>query len=56
MSMTECKRSCSIKKRADSLKGNIMSIKLEGIHYLYGRGTEMVVHALKDINIEKKVV
>ena len=29
-----------------------MSIKLEGIHYLYGRGTEMVVHALKDINIE----
>ncbi len=29
-----------------------MSIKLEGINYLYGQGTEMVVHALKDINIE----
>lgn len=29
-----------------------MSIKLEGIHYTYGQGTEMVVHALKDINIE----
>ncbi len=29
-----------------------MSIKLEGIHYIYGQGTEMVVHALKDINIE----
>ena len=31
-----------------------MSIKLEGINYLYGQGTEMVVHALKDINIEIK--
>ncbi len=31
-----------------------MSIKLEGINYLYGQGTEMVVHALKDINIEMK--
>ena len=31
-----------------------MSIKLEGINYLYGQGTEMVVHALKDINIELK--
>lgn len=29
-----------------------MSIKLEGINYLYGQGTEMIVHALKDINIE----
>ena len=29
-----------------------MSIKLEGINYVYGQGTEMVVHALKDINIE----
>ena len=29
-----------------------MSIKLEGINYTYGQGTEMVVHALKDINIE----
>lgn len=29
-----------------------MSIKLEGINYIYGQGTEMVVHALKDINIE----
>lgn len=29
-----------------------MSLKLEGIHYIYGQGTEMVVHALKDINIE----
>ncbi len=29
-----------------------MSIKLEGINYLYGQGTEMVVHALKNINIE----
>ena len=31
-----------------------MSIKLEGINYLYGQGTEMMVHALKDINIEIK--
>ncbi len=31
-----------------------MSIKLEGINYIYGQGTEMVVHALKDINIEIK--
>ena len=31
-----------------------MSLKLEGIHYVYGQGTEMVVHALKDINIEIK--
>ncbi len=31
-----------------------MSIKLEGINYLYGQDTEMVVHALKDINIEIK--
>ncbi len=31
-----------------------MSIKLEGINYLYGQGTEMVVHALRDINIEIK--
>lgn len=31
-----------------------MSIKLEGINYLYGQGTEMVSHALKDINIEIK--
>lgn len=31
-----------------------MSIKLEGINYLYGQGTEMVVHALKYINIEIK--
>lgn len=31
-----------------------MSIKLEGINYLYGQGTEMIVHALKDINIEIK--
>ena len=29
-----------------------MSLKLEGIHYIYGQGTEMVVHALNDINIE----
>ena len=29
-----------------------MSIKLEGINYIYGQGTEMVVHALKDIHIE----
>ena len=29
-----------------------MSIRLEGIHYTYGQGTEMVVHALKNINIE----
>ena len=29
-----------------------MSLKLEGIHYKYGQGTEMVVHALKDINIK----
>ncbi len=29
-----------------------MAIKLEGINYIYGQGTEMVVHALKDINIE----
>ena len=31
-----------------------MSIKLEGINYLYGQGTEMVSHALKNINIEIK--
>ena len=31
-----------------------MSIKLEGINYIYGQGTEMVMHALKDINIEIK--
>lgn len=31
-----------------------MSIKLEGIHYVYGQGTEMLVHALTDINIEIK--
>ncbi len=31
-----------------------MSIKLEGINYIYGQGTEMVVHALKDIHIEIK--
>ena len=31
-----------------------MSLKLEGIHYIYGQGTEMVVHALNDINIEIK--
>lgn len=31
-----------------------MSIRLEGINYLYGQGTEMVTHALKDINMEIK--
>ena len=31
-----------------------MSIRLEGINYLYGQGTEMVSHALKDVNIEIK--
>ena len=31
-----------------------MSIKLEGIHYIYGQGTEMVMDALKNINIEIK--
>lgn len=31
-----------------------MSIKLEGINYLYGQGTEMVSRALKNINIEIK--
>ncbi len=29
-----------------------MSIKLEGIHYIYGQGTELVVDALKDVNFE----
>lgn len=31
-----------------------MSIRLEGINYIYGQGTEMVSHALHDINIEIK--
>ena len=31
-----------------------MAIKLEGINYIYGQGTEMVVHALKNINLEIK--
>lgn len=31
-----------------------MSIKLEGIQYIYGQGTEMVVHALNNINVEIK--
>lgn len=31
-----------------------MSIRLEGINYLYGQGTELVTHALKDINMEIK--
>lgn len=31
-----------------------MSIRLEGINYLYGQGTEMVTHALKDIHLEIK--
>lgn len=29
-----------------------MAIKLEGINYIYGQGTELVVDALKDVNIE----
>ncbi len=29
-----------------------MAIKLEGINYIYGQGTELVVDALKDINLE----
>lgn len=31
-----------------------MSIRLEGINYIYGQGTEMVSHALHDVNIEIK--
>ena len=29
-----------------------MAIKLEGINYIYGQGTELVVDALKDVNLE----
>ena len=29
-----------------------MAIKLENINYIYGQGTELVVDALKDINLE----
>ncbi|MCD7806032.1 MAG: ATP-binding cassette domain-containing protein, partial [Lachnospiraceae bacterium] len=29
-----------------------MMLKLEHVNYEYGQGTEMVVHALKDINLE----
>lgn len=31
-----------------------MSIRLEGINYIYGQGTEMVSHALHDVNIAIK--
>lgn len=31
-----------------------MAIKLEGINYIYGQGTELVVDALKDVNLEIK--
>ena len=29
-----------------------MAIKLENINYIYGQGTELVVDALKDVNLE----
>ena len=29
-----------------------MAIKLEEVNYIYGQGTELVVDALKDVNIE----